>query len=69
MRQSELITDIINGIAETEKEGTEQAKIAEDVVEVLEGVQGLTRKSIPGGRETFQVVEGSTSLCEEQSAW
>jgi hypothetical protein len=37
--------------------------------QVLEGVQGLTRKSIPGGRETFQVVEGSTLLCEEQSAW
>jgi hypothetical protein len=37
--------------------------------QVLEGVQGLTRKSIPGGRETFQVVEGSTSLCGEQSAW
>jgi hypothetical protein len=33
MRQSELISDIINGIAETEKEETEQAKIAEDVAE------------------------------------
>jgi hypothetical protein len=37
--------------------------------QVLNGVQGLKRKSIPGGRNTFQVDLESALLNEQQSAW
>jgi hypothetical protein len=37
--------------------------------QVLDGVTGLQRKSIPGGRETFQVKEESMSVGTEQTNW
>ncbi len=37
--------------------------------QVLEGVQGLQRKSIPGGRETFQVTAGIESVGTQQVGW
>jgi hypothetical protein len=37
--------------------------------QILDGVQGLKRKSVPGGRNTFQVDSSSASLDEQQSAW
>jgi hypothetical protein len=37
--------------------------------QVLDGVTGLQRKSIPGGRETFQVKEESVSVGTEQTNW
>jgi hypothetical protein len=37
--------------------------------QVLDGVTGLQRKSIPGGRETFQVKEESVSVGTEQASW
>jgi hypothetical protein len=37
--------------------------------QILDGVQGLIRKSVPGGRNTFQVDSSSALLDEQQSAW
>jgi hypothetical protein len=37
--------------------------------QVLDGVTGLQRKSTPGGRDTFQVTEGTESLGAEQVGW
>jgi hypothetical protein len=39
------------------------------LLQILEGAEGLVRKSIPGGRETFQVTEGAQLLNEEKRSY
>jgi hypothetical protein len=39
------------------------------LLQILDGAEGLVRKSIPGGRETFQVTEGAESLNAEKRAY
>jgi hypothetical protein len=39
------------------------------LAEILKNVSSLQRKSIPGGRETFNVIIGSDELDAEKAAW